>query len=116
MIDGSPSLDPGRRNVIVAKAVAHDLAPAFENSIYFFDLAALGDESLMPSTVAAALGLESGGQDPITAIINYVRDGRVLFVLDSCEHMDRIHSEFAEFLFVVAPGIHRGDKSRNHAR
>ena len=70
----------------------------------------------MPSTVAAALGLESGGQDPITAIINYVRDGRVLFVLDSCEHMIKSLAKFAKSLFVVAPGIHILATSRETMR
>jgi predicted ATPase/DNA-binding winged helix-turn-helix (wHTH) protein len=89
----------------VAKAVAHELAPAFADSIYFFDLAALGDERLVAGTVASALGLESGGQGPVAAIINYLRDGRVMFVLDSCEHLIESLAKFAESLFAGAPGV-----------
>ncbi len=100
----------------VAKAVAKELGPAFGNAIYFFDLAALSDERLVAGTVALALGLDIRGRDPATAILDYLRDDRVLLVLDSCEHLIESLAQFAESIFAGAQGIHILATSREALR
>ena len=53
----------------------------------FVDLAPIEDPSLVISTLASTLGLVLRANDPVAAIVEFLRDERVLIVLDNCEQV-----------------------------
>ncbi len=89
----------------VAVALAHDMQTAFDGHVYFLDLGPLRDATLVASTVAAALGLVVHHADPTDSIISFLRDRRLLLVLDSCEHVIEVVARLAEGIHQRAPGV-----------
>ncbi|WOH67839.1 ATP-binding protein [Bradyrhizobium sp. BWA-3-5] len=80
----------------VAVALAHDMLAAFEGQVYFLDLSPLKDATLVASSVAAALGLVVHHADPTDSIVAFLRDRRLLLVLDGCEHVIDVVAALAE--------------------
>ena len=89
----------------VAIALAHDMWETFEGNVHFLDLGPLKDARLVGSTVAAALGLVVHHADPTDSIISFLRNRRLLLVLDSCEHVIDDVARLAENIYRQAPGI-----------
>src|SRR5436853_7014819 len=71
----------------VALAVAERMITDYEHGVWLVDLAPLGDPRLVPSTVAAVLGLEVRTENPLPGLIAALRDRRMLLLLDNCEHV-----------------------------
>jgi non-specific serine/threonine protein kinase len=72
----------------LALEVAADLADIFVDGIWFADLAALADSTLVPQAVATALGVhEIPGRPLLTTISGYLHGRNVLLLLDNCEHV-----------------------------
>lgn len=72
----------------LALAVAHRVCDGYTDGAWLVDLAPLADASLVPTIVAAALGIRaSGGRDPVAALMAALRRQRLLLVLDNCEHL-----------------------------
>jgi predicted ATPase/DNA-binding winged helix-turn-helix (wHTH) protein len=89
----------------VAIALAHDMWSAFDGQVHFLDLGPLKDAALVASTVAATLGLVVHHADPTDSIISFLRDRRLLLVLDSCEHVIEAVARLAETLYHQAPAV-----------
>lgn len=70
----------------VALAVAHKLATAFLQGVYFVDLAAVTSVNSIPVLLATALGVHCKGDDLMTGIVETLGGGKALLVLDTCEH------------------------------
>jgi predicted ATPase/DNA-binding winged helix-turn-helix (wHTH) protein len=90
----------------VAVSVGHAQLTAFEGSVRFFDLGPLNDPRLVPSALASMLGLLVQSEDPTPSVINFLRDRRMLLVLDSCEHVIETVAALAERIFEEAPHVH----------
>lgn len=90
----------------MALAVAHGLAPAFEHQVLFVGLAPLEDPRLVPNALASALGITTLASDPVRGVCSFLRDKRMLIVIDNCEHVIDPVSELAEQLLATAPGVH----------
>ncbi|HEX9370902.1 MAG TPA: AAA family ATPase, partial [Roseiflexaceae bacterium] len=76
----------GKTRLAVAAAAA--LGPAYPDGIVFVDLAPFQDARLVPASIARALGLrESGGRSAREQLLEYLRQRRVLLVLDNFEHL-----------------------------
>ena len=71
----------------IAIAVARALEPHYPDGVCFIDLSVIDDPSLVPVALAAALGLRGNPGDTPGAILDYVRQRRMLVVLDNCEHV-----------------------------
>src|SRR5216683_2607362 len=71
----------------VALAVAERMIGAYEQGVRLVDLAPLHDARLVPSAVAAVLGLELRTEDPLPSLVAALRDSRMLLLLDNCEHV-----------------------------
>jgi predicted ATPase/DNA-binding winged helix-turn-helix (wHTH) protein len=71
----------------VAIAVAHATREQFNGGVVFFDLATVSDSRLVSGDLAATLGLPVQTNDPTPVLIKYLRDRRMLLILDSCEHV-----------------------------
>jgi len=70
----------------VALELAYILREQFD-LVCFVDLDAIKDPSWVARAVAAALGLVVSSASPVSSLIAYCRDKRVLLILDSCERV-----------------------------
>jgi predicted ATPase/DNA-binding winged helix-turn-helix (wHTH) protein len=71
----------------VALAVAEHSIANYEHGVWLVDLAPLADPRLVPSAVAAALGVEIHTGDSLAGLVAALRDNRMLLLLDNCEHL-----------------------------
>ena len=78
---------------------ARDAARLFPDSTVFVALAPLGDSGFVLSTIAQSLGLrESGDRTPHETLHAYLREKRLLLVLDNFEHALKAASEVAKLI------------------
>ncbi len=96
----------GMGKTTVAISVAHALLEAFGDAVYFVDLGALADATLVPSAVAAVLGAFGKAQDTLPGLLAYLDGRRLLLVLDNCEHVIDSVASLAERLHREAPLVH----------
>jgi predicted ATPase/DNA-binding winged helix-turn-helix (wHTH) protein len=87
----------------VAVATATTLMPAYRDGAWLVDLAALADATLLPSVLAAALGLALTSHDPTGELVSLLRDKHVLIVLDNCERVIDVAAMLAEAILKGAP-------------
>ena len=72
----------------LALEAASGLLGHFADGIWLVELAPLADPALIPQSVASALGLhESPGKTFTQTLIDYLRNRRLLLILDNCEHV-----------------------------
>ena len=100
----------------VAVSVGHELLAEFAGAAHFFDLGPLNDPVLVPGAVASTLGLLVQSADPIPGLIAFLRDKRMLLILDSCEHVIETAAALAERIFEGAPQAHILATSRESLR
>jgi len=90
----------------VAVAVGQALASAFADGVRFIDLTPLADPSLVASSIASALRLPVRSEEPMPAVLAFLRDKRILLVLDNCEHVIAAVAALATAILAAAPGAH----------
>ena len=90
----------------VATVVSRSLLAAFDGAVHYVDFGPLCTPSLVPNMLASTVGLPGNFQDPLAAIPNFLRDQRMLLVLDSCEHLIETIAPLAERIFREAPEVH----------
>ena len=100
----------------VAVAVGHDLLEAFSGTAIFVDLGALSDPNLAAPTLASMLGLSVPADDAIPGLIAYLRNKRILLILDTCEHLIEAVAALASRIFEAAPRVHILATSREALR
>jgi predicted ATPase/class 3 adenylate cyclase/Tfp pilus assembly protein PilF len=72
----------------LALATGAELLPSFSDGVFFIDLSALSDPSLVVGAIAAALGLrESPGKTLTETLADYLSSRHTLLVLDNLEHL-----------------------------
>lgn len=89
----------------LALAIAWDLAPHFADGVTFIDLAQLAEPSLLPATVAAALGVTAGEAALGDAIVAHLRGRQMLLVLDNCEHLAGPSGQVAAGVLAACPAV-----------
>ena len=90
----------------VAVTVAHASIEAFHGAVFFVDLSSLTDPRLVPTAVASSVGCMLRSHDPFPLLLAYLRDKRLLLVLDNCESVIEAAAELAERVVVEAPRAH----------
>jgi predicted ATPase/DNA-binding winged helix-turn-helix (wHTH) protein len=100
----------------VAVSIGHELLSEFAGAVLFFDLGPLNDPVLVPGAVASTLGLLVQSRDPTPGLIAFLRDKRMLLILDSCEHVIETVAMLAERIFQDAPQVHILATSRESLR
>jgi predicted ATPase/DNA-binding winged helix-turn-helix (wHTH) protein len=100
----------------VAIAVGHHLADAFAGAVLFVDLGVLGDPNLVATTVASMLGLSVQSNDATPSLVAYLRDKRILLILDTCEHLVETVADLASSFIDAAPEVHILATSREALR
>ena len=79
--------------------VARATGERFPDGVAFASLAPLNDPELLLPTVARALGLQEGGERPAGELVKgYLREKRLLLVLDNLEHLLGAAPEVAALL------------------
>jgi non-specific serine/threonine protein kinase len=90
----------------LALQVGAALQEAFADGVWLVELAALADPTLVPHSVALALGIASTSARPIdTVLAEYLCDKQLLLILDNCEHLLSACATLAEFLLREAPHL-----------
>ncbi|MFJ4026816.1 LuxR C-terminal-related transcriptional regulator [Paenarthrobacter sp. NPDC089989] len=78
----------------------------FHDGVWFVELAALEDGSLIGSQVATALRLaDQSNRAPLDRLADFLRDRQLLLVLDNCEHLLDAVAAVASQLLDLAPGL-----------
>lgn len=98
----------------VAVAVAHELLETFSGAVNFIDLSSLTDPMLLAPTVASMLGLSTDDATP--SLIAYLRDKKMLLVLDTCEHLIEAVAALTSRIFVAGLQMHLLVTSRESLR
>src|SRR5467141_641926 len=90
----------------VATVVSRTMLAAFDGAVHYVDFGPLCTPSLVPNRVASTVGLPGNFDDPLAALPAFLRDRRMLLVLDSCEHLIDTIAPLAERIFREAPEVH----------
>jgi predicted ATPase/DNA-binding winged helix-turn-helix (wHTH) protein len=90
----------------VALAVGHHLTEAFAGAVLFVDLGMLSDPELVTTAVASMLGLSVQSDDATPNLIAYLRNKRILLLLDTCEHVIEAVATLAARIVAAAPEVH----------
>jgi predicted ATPase/DNA-binding winged helix-turn-helix (wHTH) protein len=106
----------GMGKTTVAISMAHALLDEFDNAVYFVDLGAITEAPLVPSAVAAVLGVFVQAQDPLPGLLAFLAGRRLLLVLDNCEHVIDAAASLTECLHREAPLVHILTTSREALR
>ena len=90
----------------LAARIAARVERGFADGVRLVQLAGLHDPALVPVAAADALGLHDHScRPPLDALIEQVRDRRLLLVLDNCEHLLGACAELAAALLHGTTGI-----------
>jgi len=75
-------------------------------AVLFVDLGMLSDPNLVAPSVASMLGLSVGSDDVRPSMMAYLRDKRILLILDTCEHLIEAVAMLARSIVEAAPQVH----------
>jgi DNA-binding winged helix-turn-helix (wHTH) protein len=100
----------------LAVVAAQALRSNYNNSVLFVDLAPIEDPSLVVSSLASALGVALRVDEPIPAILDFLRDQPLLIVLDNCEQVVEAVASLAEHILSGTVDTHLLVTSREPLR
>ena len=90
----------------LALEVARGALDPYPDGAWLVELDAVKDPSLVPQTVAGALGVrEEAGREPAETLQAWLRDKRILLVLDNCEHLAETCSGLTQRLLEGSSGL-----------
>ncbi|MER8222470.1 LuxR C-terminal-related transcriptional regulator [Streptomyces sp. NPDC094143] len=90
----------------LAARIAARVRRAFPDGVRFVHLSGLHDPALVPLAAADALGLHAhSAQPPLDALVEQVRDRRLLLVVDNCEHLAAACARLAAALLHGTEGV-----------
>jgi len=90
----------------LAVQVAAELIDAFEDGVWFADLAPISDPALVAATVAAAAGVaEIPGRSLVATLADQLGGRRTILVIDNCEHLMAAAADLVDRLLRHAAGI-----------
>src|SRR5438477_6871623 len=83
----------------LAIAVGHQLMESFGGALLFVDFSMVSDPTLVGTVVASLFGLSVQSENAAPSIIAYLREKRILLILDTCEHLVEPVAAFASSIF-----------------
>jgi predicted ATPase len=90
----------------LAVQVAADLLPTFADGVWLCELAAAGDADTLAQVVASTLGVaQRAGLSLEQSIVQFLQPGRLLLVLDNCEHLLDASGRLAAGILAGCPGV-----------
>jgi predicted ATPase/DNA-binding SARP family transcriptional activator len=88
----------------LALEVARELVGAYPGGVWLVELAALSEGALVTHAVASVLGVKEQPDRSLTdALVDYLRDKRVLLILDNCEHLVDAVARLADIFLNSCP-------------
>ena len=91
----------------LALRAARDIGPSFPDGVWFVDLAPLQDRVLLADTVVQVLEIgDQSSRSRMDVLIGYLRNKRLLLVLDNCERVSTECAVLADTLLRAVPGLH----------
>ncbi len=88
----------GMGKTTLAVSVANRLAASFPDGVAFIDLAPLNDGRLVNSTIASNLGVAVPGDKAASVICSFLKEKKLLLVLDNCEQVVDAIAALAELI------------------
>ncbi|HVT68458.1 MAG TPA: NB-ARC domain-containing protein [Trebonia sp.] len=90
----------------VALVAAAQAAARYPDGPWIVELSGLRDPALLPNTVASVLGLpEQDARTALDAVLEYLRERRLLLILDTCEHLLDACAALVQAVLRYAPGV-----------
>jgi predicted ATPase/DNA-binding winged helix-turn-helix (wHTH) protein len=89
----------------ICLAVAEQAASSYDDGVFLVDCGPLLGTSLVPQKLAATLGLDVAVDDPTRGLTAYLRDKRMLIVVDCCERVVEAAAVLVETLLRGAASI-----------
>ena len=90
----------------LALELARATEASYSGGAAVVELAALADARIVPDVAAAALDVRAmPGQEPIDALVDFLRPRSTLLVLDNCEHLLAATAGTADMLLRSAPEL-----------
>ena len=89
----------------LAVAAARLMADHYEDGACFVDFATITDPRLVAPVIAAALGLGHNPSDPVQMIVDLLRGGGRLLVLDNCEHLSNAIRAVVDEIWASLPDL-----------
>lgn len=106
----------GKTTVALTAAAAALRSDAGWSGVHFVDLASLASPSLVPSALAASLGLAAPVDRSTKGLLSYLHDKSLLLIFDNCEHLIEAVASLAEDILRGSHGIHILATSREPLR
>src|SRR5205085_6086440 len=89
----------------------------YPDGVWFVEFAPLTDARLVAQAAASVVGVkEEAGRPVVEALIKYVKDRRLLLILDNCEHLIEACADLAKQLLLAGPNLKIMASSREHLR
>ena len=86
--------------------VAADLLDQFSDGVWLIELATIEDADQVAPAIAAPLRVrEEPGQQMLLTLTNYLRNKKLMLILDNCEHLIAECARIAETLLRACPGL-----------
>ena len=86
--------------------VGADLLEQFHDGVWFVEFATIDDAALVAETVAGALDLRQEAERSLTTTLtSFLRNKRLLLILDNCEHVVAACARLAETLLRSCPQL-----------
>ncbi len=99
----------------VSLQLAADMLDEYPDGVWFVELAPVSDPRLVPQVLASVLGVkEDAGHTVPEALAQFVRDRKLLVVLDNCEHLIQACAGLARMLLEAGPDVRILASSREH--
>jgi predicted ATPase/class 3 adenylate cyclase len=96
----------GQGKTRLALQASADLIDEFHDGAWFVDLSALSDPALLEYELANTWGLrQQPGQTIHAILVDYLRQKRLLLIMDNCEHLVDSVARLADQLLRAAPGL-----------
>jgi non-specific serine/threonine protein kinase len=89
----------------LARRLADEVSRAFPDGTYLVELAELQDPDALATELVGTLGVEVITRTHEAAVAAYVRDRRLLLVLDGCEHLAEACSRLVHTLLLESSGL-----------
>ena len=86
--------------------VSEQVVGIYPNGVWLIELAPILDPSLVPHTTAVTFGLREDPKRPVTDMLcDYLRDKRMLLLLDNCEHVLDACAQLIDALLKTCPHL-----------
>jgi predicted ATPase/DNA-binding winged helix-turn-helix (wHTH) protein len=100
----------------LAIAVADSLRANFSNAVFFVDLSPIVDPAHVFGALASTLGVAPNPKQGISAVIEFLRDKRIVIVFDNCEQVVDAVAQVADGILRDAENVHMLATSREPLR